>query len=166
MNKLVILSLFFLTSIVNALVGDLEQPLEIEASTVKLDENTGFHQFFGNFYNVSAEVRQGSLLLLADIIQVQTNDDGVDKVIATGSLDRPAKYTQSQENQDRLIEANATLITYDTNTGIIILKGNANLTQGFESFSGDSLEYDTNNDKVITKGSEDGTQRVKFKIEL
>ena len=44
--------------------------------------------------------------------------------------------------------------------------GNAYLVQGFDSFSGDSLIYDMNNDKVLVKGSEDGTQRVKFKIDL
>ena len=34
------------------------------------------------------------------------------------------------------------------------------------TFSGDTLTYDINNDKVIVKGSEDGTKRVKFKIDL
>ena len=47
---------------------------------------------------------------------------------------------------------------------MILLVGNAHLVQGFDSFSGDTLNYDINNDKVIVKGSEDGTERVKFKI--
>ena len=50
--------------------------------------------------------------------------------------------------------------------GLVFLIGDANLVQGFDSFSGETLEYDINNDKVLVEGSEDGTKRVKFKIAL
>ena len=52
------------------------------------------------------------------------------------------------------------------NEVMIFLVVDAYLVQGFDSFSGDSLTYDINNDKVLVKGSEDGTKRVKFKIDL
>ena len=104
--------------------------------------------------------------MTAEIIQVQTNADGVKTMIAKGTIVKPAKYIQSQENQARFIEATANLITYDVNEGMIFLVGDAYLVQGFDSFSGDSLTYDINNDKVLVKGSEDGTKRVKFKIDL
>ena len=161
MNKLLILLMAFVTSLVLALPEDKKQPIEIEAQSVVVDETTGFSEFSGN-----AEVRQGSLLLLAELIQVQTNNDEVVSMIAKGSLEKPAKYVQSQENQSRFIEASATLITYDVNAGMIFLVGNARLVQGFDSFSGNTLNYDINNDKVVVKGSEDGTERVKFKIVL
>ena len=161
MNKLLILLMAFVTSLVFALPEDAKQPIEIEAQSVVVDETTGLNMFSGN-----AEVRQGSLLLLAEFIQVQTDNDEVVSMIAQGSLEKPAKYIQRQENQERFIEATATLIKYDVDKGMVFLKGNANLIQGFESFSGDTLEYDINNNKVIAKGSEDGTQRVKFKIDL
>tara|TARA_B100000787_G_scaffold65188_1_gene47825 strand:+ start:216 stop:701 length:486 start_codon:yes stop_codon:yes gene_type:complete len=161
MSKLIFLSLIFLTSIVFALKDDAEQQIEIVANSVIVDEISGFNEFTGN-----AEVRQGSLFLSAELIQVQTNNDGVETMVATGTITKPAKYTQIQESQSRLIEATATLITYDVNKGIIFLVGNANLIQGFDSFSGDSLDYDINTDKVIVKGSKDGTKRVKFKIAL
>ena len=161
LNKVIMLFLVFFTSLVLALPEDAKQPIEIEAQSVIVDETTGFNEFSGN-----AEVSQGSLLLLAELIQVQTDNGEVVSMIAKGSLEKPAKYTQSQENQARFIEATATLITYDVNEGMIFLVGNAHLVQGFDSFSGDTLDYDINNDKVIVKGSEDGTERVKFKIVL
>ena len=161
MNKLLILLMAFVTSLVFALPEDAKQPIEIEAQSVVVDETTGLNMFSGN-----AEVRQGSLLLLAEFIQVQTDNDEVVSMIAQGSLEKPAKYVQSQENQSRFIEASATLITYDVNAGMIFLVGNARLVQGFDSFSGNTLNYDINNDKVVVKGSEDGTERVKFKIVL
>ena len=161
MNKLIIVTTLFFTSLAFALPEDAKQPIEIEAKSVTVDETTGFNEFSGN-----AEVKQGSLLLFAELIQVQTNSDGVETMIAKGTLEKPAKYIQSQENQARFIEATATLITYNVNEGMIFLVGNAHLVQGFDSFSGDSLTYDINNDKVLVKGSEDGTKRVKFKIDL
>ena len=161
MNKLIVLIALLLSTYTFALTEDAQQPIEIEADSVMVDETSGFNEFIGD-----AEVRQGSLVMTAEIIQVQTNADGVETMIAKGTLDQPAKYIQSQENQARFIEATATLITYDVNEGMIFLVGDAYLVQGFDSFSGDSLTYDINNDKVLVKGSEDGTKRVKFKIEL
>ena len=161
MNKLILLIALFLSTYTFALTEDAQQPIEIEAESVMVDETAGFNEFIGD-----AEVRQGSLVMTAEIIQVQTNADGVETMIAKGTPDQPAKYIQSQENQARLIEATATLITYDVNDGMIFLIGDAYLVQGFDSFSGDSLTYDINNDKVLVKGSEDGTKRVKFKINL
>ena len=49
---------------------------------------------------------------------------------------------------------------------MILLVGNAYLVQGFDSFSGDTLDYDINNDRVVVKGNKYGTERVKFKIAL
>jgi lipopolysaccharide export system protein LptA len=161
MNKIILLTTIFFTTFAFALSEDAKQPIEIEAESVIVDETSGFNEFSGN-----AEVRQGSLLMTAELIQVQTNAGGVETMKATGTLDNPAKYIQSQENQARFIEATATKITYDVNEGMIFLVGNAYLIQGFDSFSGDTLTYDINNDKVIVKGSEDGTKRVKFKIDL
>jgi lipopolysaccharide export system protein LptA len=161
MNKIILLIAIFFTTSTFALLEDANLPIEVEADSVIVDETSGFNEFSGN-----AEVRQGSLLMTANLIQVQTNADGVETMKATGTVDNPAKYIQSQENQARFIEATATLITYDVNKGMIFLVGNAYLIQGFDSFSGDTLTYDINNDKVIVKGSEDGTKRVKFKIDL
>ena len=144
-----------------ALSEDAQQPIEVEAESVMVDEISGFNEFSG-----SAQVTQGSLLMTAELIQVQTNADGVETMKATGSIENPAKYIQSQENQSRFVEATATLITYDVNEGMVFLVGNAYLIQGFDSFSGETLTYDINNDRVIVKGSEDGTKRVKFKIEI
>ena len=161
MNKLILIVALFFSTFAFALSEDADQPIEIEAESVMVDETTGFNEFVGD-----AEVKQGSLVMTAEIIQVQTNTDGVETMIAKGTIEKPAKYIQSQENQARLIEATANLITYNVNEGMIFLVGDAFLVQGFDSFSGDSLTYDINNDKVLVKGSEDGTKRVKFKIDL
>jgi lipopolysaccharide export system protein LptA len=91
LNKVIILFLVFFASLVFALPEDAKQPIEIEAQSVIVDESTGFNEFSGN-----AEVRQGSLLLLAELIQVQTNNEEVVRMVATGSLEKPAQYTPLQ----------------------------------------------------------------------
>ena len=141
--------------------GDRDKPIEIEAESVVVDESTGFNQFMGD-----AVVTQGSLVLSAELIEVQTSDEEVESMVAKGSQQKPAKYIQSQPNQARFIEATAVEITYDVEKGVVFLIGDARLVQGFDSFSGETLEYDIDNDKVAVKGSEDGTKRVKFKITL
>ena len=161
MNKFLILLMAFVTSLVFALPEDTKQPIEIEAQSVVVDETTGLNVFSGD-----AEVRQGSLLLLAELIEVQTDNGEVVSMIAKGSQEIPAKYTQNQEKQERFIEATAETIEYDVDKGMVFLEVNASLIQGFEYFSGHRLTYDINNNKVDGKGSEDGTQRVKFKIVL
>ena len=160
MNKIFIL-LSLLSSLVFAMPGDRDKPIEIEAESVVVDESTGFNQFMGD-----AVVTQGSLVLSAELIEVQTSDEEVESMVAKGSQQKPAKYIQSQPNQARFIEATAIEITYDVEKGLVFLIGDANLVQGFDSFSGETLEYDINNDKVLVEGSEDGTKRVKFKIAL
>ena len=112
MNKLALMIALFLSTSSFALTEDAQQPIEIEADSVMVDETSGFNEFIGN-----AEVKQGSLVMTAEIIQVQTNTDGVETMKAKGTLEQPAKYIQSQENQARFIEATATLITYDVNEG-------------------------------------------------
>jgi lipopolysaccharide export system protein LptA len=46
------------------------------------------------------------------------------------------------------------------------LRGKARLIQGFDTFSGGTLDYDIKHDKVILEKSKDGKDRVKFKIKL
>jgi lipopolysaccharide export system protein LptA len=161
MNKMILLISICFTTLVFALPEDARQPIEIEADSVIVDEISGFNEFSGN-----AEVTQGSLFMAADLIEVQTNEDGVETMRAKGMIDKPAKYIQTQENQERFIEATALLIIYDVVQGMIFLDGNAHLIQGFDSFSGDKLNYDIDNDRVIVESSSDGSDRVKFKIAL
>ena len=161
MNKMILLISICFTTLVFALPEDARQPIEIEADSVIVDEISGFNEFSGN-----AEVTQGSLFMSAELIEVQTNEDGVETMRAKGTIDKPAKYIQTRESQDRFVEASAVLIIYDVVEGMIFLDGNAHLIQGFDSFSGDKLSYDIDNDRVIVKSSSDGSDRVKFKIAL
>lgn len=147
--------------VVLALPGDKAQPIHVKAQTVTLDEQQGVSVYTG-----SASVVQGSLTLSAEKIKIFNNQKEVVKVIAKGTKKNRAHYKQNQQNQPRFIEATAEHITYKIKREMVHLKGNAHLVQGFDSFSGGTLDYDIKNDKVIAEKSKDGAQRVRFKIKL
>ena len=161
MNKIFLISLYLLSCGVYALPGDAKEPIEIEAYTVIIDERKGLSTYTGN-----AKVVQGSLTLSAEKIQLFSTQKEVTKVVAKGTKEQRAHYKQNQTNQPRFIEATALNITYLIKKEFVHLKGKAHLVQGFDSFSGGTLDYDIKNDKVIAEKSKDGTERVKFKIKL
>jgi lipopolysaccharide export system protein LptA len=148
-----------------SLTGDANEPLEVIADSVVLDEKNGLSTFTGD-----AIVTQGSLILRANIIELHSSQEKVTRAIAVGSKDDRAYYKQEQDNQQRFVEAHAVTITYSLDKQFIYFSGNADLIQGFNSFSAATLEYDILNDKVIAKkseqqeGSTEPVQRVKFII--
>lgn len=144
-----------------ALQDDATQPINIKAQAVLIDEKKGI-----SIYTGKASVVQGSLILSAEKIQLFSNQTQVTKMIANGDKKQRAHYQQSQPTQPRFIGATANKITYMVQKEMVHLKGNAHLVQGFDSFSGGSLNYDIKKDKVIANKSKDGLQRVRFKIKL
>lgn len=144
-----------------ALVIDGSKSIEVSANMVVIDERKNISTYIGK-----ASIAQGSLILNAEIIQLFSNQQSVIKIIAKGTHKQLAHYQQNQPNQSRFIEARALNITYLIEQELVHLKGRAHLVQGFDSFSGGTLDYDIKNDKIIISMLKDGTQRVRFKIKL
>ncbi len=71
MNKLILLTAIFFTSLAFALPEDAKQPIEIEAESVIVDETQVLMSLV-----VMLKLEQGSLLMTAELIQVQTNAVG------------------------------------------------------------------------------------------
>lgn len=161
MNNILLTILALLSLGVKAANEDSKQPIDIKAYTVVIDEKKGLSVYTGD-----AQVTQGSLELSAENIQVFSNNKAVNKVLAKGTKNKRAHYKQNQPNQPRFIEATAINITYLIEKEFVHLRGKAHLVQGFDSFSGATLDYDIKNDKVIAEKSEDGSERVRFKIKL
>ncbi|BBB23680.1 lipopolysaccharide export system protein LptA [Isorropodon fossajaponicum endosymbiont JTNG4] len=161
MSKVLLMCLLVLSGHTIALVIDSSKPIKVSASMVVIDEKKKISTYVGK-----ASITQGFLMLRAEIIQLFSNQQEVIKIIAKGTHKQPAHYQQNQPNQSRFIEAQALNITYLTKQELVHLKGKAHLVQGFDSFSGGTLDYDIKNDKIITSMSKDGTQRARFKIKL
>ncbi|BBB23246.1 lipopolysaccharide export system protein LptA [Abyssogena phaseoliformis symbiont OG214] len=161
MNKALLICLLILSGRAIALVIDGSKSIEVSANMVVIDERKNISTYIGK-----ASIAQGSLILNAEIIQLFSNQQSVIKIIAKGTHKQLAHYQQNQPNQSRFIEARALNITYLIEQELVHLKGRAHLVQGFDSFSGGTLDYDIKNDKIIISMLKDGTQRVRFKIKL
>ncbi len=161
MSKVFLVYLCCLPLGVFALPEDAKQPIQVKAYTVVIDERKGL-----SIYTGDAKVSQGSLTLSADKIELHSNQKEVTKVLAKGSKKKLAYYKQSQPNRPRFIEARAIKINYLIKKEFVQLRGKARLIQGFDTFSGGTLDYDIKHDKVILEKSKDGKDRVKFKIKL
>ena len=161
MNRFFLIYLYCASFGVYALPDDAKQPIQVKAYTVVIDERKGLSTYTGD-----AKVSQGSLMLSADKIELYSNQKEVTKVLAIGSKNKLAYYKQNQPNRSRFIEAGAIKINYLIKKEIVQLRGKAHLIQGFDKFSGGTLDYDIKNDKVILEQSKDGKERVKFKIKL
>lgn len=161
MNKIFLIILSAFTFGVYAMPGDAKKPIKVKAYTVVIDERKGLSTYTGD-----AQVSQGSLILSADKIELYSSQKEVIKVLAKGSKKKLAYYKQNQPNRPRFIEASAVDIAYLIKKEFVHLKGKARLIQGFDTFSGGTLDYDIANDRVIVEKSKDGAERVKFKIKL
>lgn len=161
MNRVILSGILLLLSFTAYAVSDSEMPVDVSAYTVVIDERSGLSTYIGD-----ARITQGSLLISAEKIQIFSKNQGIIKVIAIGTKNKLAHYQQNQNNRTNFVKATARNITYFIDTQLIRLVGKANLTQGFDSFSGDVLNYDIKKDKLIAKQSEDGSERVRFKIKL
>ena len=138
-----------------ALVTDRDQPISLEADRATFNENTGVTQYSGN-----VRIEQGTMKLEADNIVAQLNAKReLQSVNATG---KPAKFQQLISQQRGLARGEAQKISYNAETGILSLTGNAYLYQNGSSLRGNSLRYSMNKGDIEATGS--AGNRVQFVI--
>jgi len=141
--------------------ADKSHPIRVNSKSAFLNKKNGYSIFTGN-----AIATQGSLVLKGYKIEVFNKNNDVIKVIGYGGKNNQAHYEQDRSRFERFIEAKADKISYFVNEELVRLEGNAFILQGYDKFTGGTLDYDIKNDRVIAKKSEDGKERVKFKIRL
>jgi len=156
LKQILILSLISTSSIwcssAFALESDRDKPVHINADKVSIDEKTGISNYSGNVI-----IEQGSMKLTGDKVTVFQPDGKLDKIVVLGN---PAQFKQLSDKNNQEIRATAKILQYHTINEKLILKGNASLKQGQNSFSGHVIEYDTRNSTVTANTDSDKKQRV------
>lgn len=123
-------------AMVLALTTDSEQPIQVEADFVELDEGTGITVYRGNVV-----VIQGSIRMTGDQLTVNFTDD---QELKDAYLEgRPAYFKQRPDNKDYDTEGEALQIEYHARESLLYLIEAAKLTQGEKLFSGHRITYDT-----------------------
>jgi lipopolysaccharide export system protein LptA len=141
-----------------ALPSDQNQPIQIEADGVEIDDGKQTSVYTGN-----VEIQQGTMRLWADKVTIHHQASrSPHRLIAIG---KPARYEQQLEKDAKKVKARARRIEYDAGSEEILLIDNAQLTQGKDKFSSDRILYDRNKAVVKAGASAKGSQRVRISID-
>jgi lipopolysaccharide export system protein LptA len=138
-----------------ALKTDRQQPLEVNADSTDGTLGDGMATLKGN-----VEIRQGSLLIQADIAEVEKVDGRVRRFELNGS---PVHLQQEIENEG-IVSAQALKIDYVVATGIVTLTGAADVVHPQYNISGEVLEYDMNSQNFKGSGG-DTNGRIRIRMD-
>lgn len=101
--------------------ADRNQPMTVEADRPgSVDLQRQVVVFNGNVV-----VRQGTMVVRADRIELRERPDGYRAGTATGTAGQPASFRQKRDGVDETVEATADRIEFDSRTDVVRLVGNA-----------------------------------------
>jgi len=135
---------------VSALSTDSDQPMNIEADRVDIDDEKGTNTFKGNVV-----ITRGSIRISGDkVVVYRDKEKNLDKVHAVG---KPAHFQQTPDNKSVPVVAEAEELFYDSVKEILIMRRNGKITQGGDTFTGDHIIYDSKRNKITAKNTRSTT---------
>ena len=140
---------------VAALESDRNQPIELAADSVDIDEGKGMSVYRGD-----VDLRQGTMRLRADVVTVHQRDRKPAKIVAEG---RPVKF--EQQSKKGPVKGRAHRVEYQVDSENLTLAGDAVLIQGKDSMRSDRIVYDRVRAVVKAGAAAKGKQRVRISIE-
>jgi lipopolysaccharide export system protein LptA len=140
-----------------ALSSDKDQPIDIVADSVDIDEAHGTSTYTGN-----VEINQGSIRLLADKVVVEHRPGQPRKINASGA---PAKFRQLPDNSKEYVTGTARQLQYRLDSEELVLNGDAQLNQGKDRFNSDRIVYDRVRAVVKAGAAAQGKERVRVTIQ-
>jgi lipopolysaccharide export system protein LptA len=155
LNKILLALLFTFSCGAHALSSDKDQPIELAADSVDVDEGKGVSVYKGN-----VDLRQGSMKLLADTVSIKQQGRKPNHITAIGSV----RFSQ-KDDRGRTIKARANKAEYEVNSEVLELTGKASLTQGGDTMHSDRIVYDRVKHKVRAGAAAEGKQRVRITIQ-
>jgi len=139
----------------HALKTDRQQPLDVNADSSDGTLGDGVATLRGN-----VEIRQGTLLIRADVANVQKSEGRVQRIELNGE---PVRLEQEIE-QEGLVTARARTIEYEVASGIVTLTGAADVVHPQYHISGEVLVYDMNLQHFQGSGDEEGG-RIRIRLD-
>lgn len=141
---------------VMALESDRQKPLEVNANSTDGTLGDGITTLRGD-----VDIRQGTLHITADEAEVSKIEGRVSSVTFRGE---PAFLEQEIEEQG-LVQATARVIDYQVASGIVTLKGSADVQHPQYQISGETLTYDLNIQHFQGSGDENGNGRIHIRLD-
>jgi lipopolysaccharide export system protein LptA len=140
-----------------ALESDKEQPLQLEADSLSIDEGAGVVLYEG-----SVEITQGSLKIWADRLWVHRRQGITEKIVGEGS---PVRFRQLIEEGGEEARGEARRVEISMERDELLLIDDALLEQGNNRFRSDRIIYNRGKAMVRAGASAQGKQRVQVVIE-
>lgn len=157
-SLVLVAGLLFAFTPVHALKSDRQQPLEVKADATDGTLGDGTATLRGN-----VEIRQGTLLIRADIARVERVEGRVRRF----ELDGQPVHLQQEIEAEGLVSAQALKVEYEVATGIVTLTGAADVDHPQYHISGEVLRYDMNIQHFQGSGGDaDGRIRIRMNPEV
>lgn len=137
LSALLALSAGFGATAVFAERADRNQPVNIEANRVTVDDRNKVHVFEGDVV-----LTQGTLVIKGAKLVVTQGADGFQSGVATGGEKRLASFRQKREGSDEYVEGEAERIEYDSRAERARLFNQAHVKSGADEVRGHYIEYD------------------------
>ena len=138
-----------------ALKTDRQKPLDVNADSSDGTLGDGVATLRGNI-----EIRQGTLLIRADLANVEKAEGRVQRIELSG---QPARLQQEIE-QEGTVTAEARTMAYEVATGIVTLTGAADVVHPQYHISGEVLVYDMNQQHFRGSGDEQ-SGRIRIRLD-
>lgn len=148
-----ILSLFFFNSF--ALKSDKDQPIDISADSLQIDDSKNISIYEGN-----VDLVQGSLHIKADKITFYFNDNN--DLLYIKMIGSPARLKQLNE-EHKQITGHAQKMKYEDKSSILTLMGNAEFKSDKDQIQSNLIIVNTDNDS-IQAGTKQANDRVHITI--
>lgn len=139
-----------------ALESDRQQPLEVNA-----DSTNGILGDGVTVLNGHVEISQGSLLIRADSAEVDKTAGKVSNIRLRGET----AFLQQEIEDLGMVKAWARTIDYKVGSGLVLLSGDAQVEHPQYAISGNELRYDLNVQHFEGSGSQDGSGRVRIRLD-
>lgn len=140
-----------------ALATDKDQPVEIEADSVDINESEGT-----SVYKGKVVINQGSMQLKADTVTVYYEDRKPYKLVAVG---KPVRFKQLPDKAKEYVTGKGNRLVYRINSEELTLTDDAELHQGKDSFKSDRIVYDRVNARLKAGAVAKGSERVRVSIQ-
>ena len=130
---------------------DRDKPVNIESDSMTADEAKKVATFDGGVV-----LTQGSMIIRADRIVVQQDNDGFQRGVATGS---PATFRHKREGNGEYIDGQAQRIEYDSKIDRVEFFNSARLRRDSgDDVRGDYISYDARTERFTVKANDGTTQ--------
>jgi len=135
--------------------ADRNQPVNIEANRVTVDDRNKVHVFEGEVV-----LTQGTLVIKGAKLVVTQGADGFQSGVATGTDKRLATFRQKREGSNEFVEGEAERIEYDSRAERARLFNQAHVKSGADEVRGHYIEYDALSENYLVT-NQPGTSPTK-----